>query len=35
MDVEVNRLDKLIFTIARDLVEDKDAVHVTVDEPNE
>jgi predicted RNA-binding protein YlqC (UPF0109 family) len=28
-------LDKLIVTIARGLVEDKDAVNVTVDEPNE
>jgi predicted RNA-binding protein YlqC (UPF0109 family) len=28
-------LDKLIVTIARGLVEDKDAVSVTVDEPNE
>lgn len=28
-------MDKLIVTIARDLVEDKDAVHVTVDQPNE
>ena len=28
-------MDKLIVTIARGLVEDKDAVSVTVDEPNE
>ena len=28
-------LDKLIVTIARGVVEDKDAVSVTVDEPNE
>ena len=28
-------MDKLIVTIARGLVEDKDAVNVTVDEPNE
>ena len=28
-------MDKLIVTIARVLVEDKDAVSVTVDEPNE
>lgn len=28
-------MDKLIATIARGLVEDKDAVSVTVDEPNE
>ena len=28
-------MDKLIVTIARGLVEDKDAVYVTVDEPNE
>lgn len=28
-------MDKLIVTIARGLVENKDAVSVTVDEPNE
>lgn len=28
-------MDKLIVAIARGLVEDKDAVNVTVDEPNE
>ena len=28
-------MDKLIVTIARGLVEDKDAVNVTVDEPND
>ncbi len=28
-------MDKLIVTIARGLVEDKDAVKVTADEPNE
>ncbi|HJB26726.1 MAG TPA: KH domain-containing protein [Firmicutes bacterium] len=28
-------MDKLLITIAKGLVEDKDAVSVTVDEPNE